>query len=82
MRPALLSLASVGVAALLVATAFVAARANRPVATTRRAVGIFLAVYAALFLVGIVDGHAVRHALYWPFPSFFVQPTLVVVLVR
>ena len=79
--PALLSLASVGVAALLVATAFVAARASRPAPMSRRALGIFLAIYTALFLVGIVDGDAVRRALYWPFPSFFIQPALVVVLV-
>ena len=38
-------------------------------------------IYAAVFLVGVADGDAVRRALYWPFPSFFVQPALVVVLV-
>ncbi|HZD99704.1 MAG TPA: hypothetical protein VE132_16255, partial [Micromonosporaceae bacterium] len=79
--PALLSLASVGVAALLAATAFVAAWASRRTTMPRPAVGMFLAIYAAVFLVGVVDGDAVRRALYWPFPSFFVQPALVVVLV-
>jgi len=79
--PALLSLASVGVAALLLATALVAAVASRRSPLSRPAFAMFLAAYALVFLIGIVDGHAVSRALYWTFPSFFVQPVLVVVLV-
>jgi hypothetical protein len=79
--PALLSLASVGAAALLLATAFVAALASRRTPLSRPAFAVFLAAYALVFLIGIVDGDAVRRALYWTFPSFFVQPVLVVVLV-
>lgn len=79
--PALLSLASVGVAALLLATAFIAALVSRRTPLPRPAFAVFLAAYALVFLIGIVDGGAVRRALYWTFPSFFVQPVLVVVLV-
>lgn len=79
--PALLALASVGVAALLLATAFVAALTSRRTPLSRPAFAVFLAAYALVFLIGIVDGQAVARALYWTFPSFFVQPVLVVVLV-
>jgi hypothetical protein len=79
--PALLAVASVGVAALLLATALVAAVASRRTPLSRPAFEVFLAAYTLVFLIGIVDGDAVRRALYWTFPSFFVQPVLVVVLV-
>ena len=79
--PALLALASVGVAALLLAMAFVAALGSRRTPLSRPAFAVFLGAYALVFLIGIVDGYAVSRALYWTFPSFFVQPVLAVVLV-
>lgn len=79
--PVWLAALAVAVAVLLVATAFVAALAARTRPLPRVAVaGMALLVVAVAAVPVTPTGDALRTALYWPFPQFFAQPVLAVVL--